>query len=277
MSNIPEQTHVADLMSREVVSCPGAASLASIASILAERKVHAVFVLDEAGRPAGVVSDFDLLAGEWLGTDAQSLQTMRGMTAADLMTAPIETIPATAPASEAAARMRDLRISRLLVTDESGSAAGVISISDLVAPFGRPSGRRRSVRDVMSHAIVTCPPDTSPEGIARAMKERNSRSVVVVDDEGRAIGVITGADLLSLYDPEEQFGTAAELIRRSLITADPDLALTDAADLMIRHEVHRLVVVDPSAANGAPIGMVSTSDIVAEMAQERSVWQHAAG
>jgi CBS domain-containing protein len=129
----------------------------------------------------------------------------------------------------------------------------------------------------MSHAIVTCPPDTSPAAIARAMTDRRSRSVVVVDEEGRAMGVITGADLLSLYEPGEPARTAAELIRRSLITADPDLALADAADLMIRHEVHRLVVVDPSAANGAPIGMVSTSDIVAEMAQQQSVWQHAGG
>jgi CBS domain-containing protein len=277
MTKIPEQARVADLMSREIVSCPGGASLASIALTLAERKVHAVFVLDDDSRPAGVVSDFDLLAGEWLGTDAESLQTMQRMTAAELMTSPIETIPVTATATEAAARMRDLRISRLLVTDESDSAAGVISISDLVAPFGRPSGQRRSVRDVMSHAIVTCPPDTSPEAIARAMKERNSRSVVVIDEEGRAVGVITGADLLSLYDPGEQVGTAAEMIQRSLITADPDLALAEAADLMIRNEVHRLVVVDPSAGNGAPIGMVSASDIVAEMAQEQSVWQHAGG
>jgi CBS domain-containing protein len=60
-----------------------------------------------------------------------------------------------------------------------------------------------------------------------------------------------------------------------LITADPDLVLADAADLMIGHEVHRLVVVDPKCADGAPIGIVSTADIVAEMAQERSVWQRA--
>jgi CBS domain-containing protein len=271
----PGETRVGALMSREIISCPGGASLASIASTLAERRVHAVFVLDDTGRPAGVVSDFDLLAGEWLSTDAESLQTMQQLTAAELMTTPIEAISATATATEAAARMRDLHVSRLLVTDESGSAAGVISISDLVAPFGRLSGQRRTVRDVMSHAIVTCPPDASPEAIARAMTQRRSRSVVVVDGGGRAIGVVTGADLLSLYDPDGKVGTAAELLRKPLITADPDLALTDAADLMITHEVHRLVVVDPSAANGTPIGIVSTSDIVAEMAQEHSVWQHA--
>jgi CBS domain-containing protein len=273
----PGETRVAALMSREIISCPAGASLASIASTLAERRVHAVFVLDDTGRPAGVVSDFDLLAGEWLSTDAESLQTMQRLTAAELMTTPVETISATATATEAAARMRDLHVSRLLVIDESGSAAGVISISDLVAPFGRLSGQRRSIRDVMSHAIVTCPPDASPEAIARAMTQRRSRSVVVIDGGGSAIGVITGADLLSLYDPDGKAGTAAELVRKPVITAGPDLALTDAADLMITHEVHRLVVVDPSAANGAPIGIVSTSDIVAEMAQEQSVWQHARG
>ncbi len=44
---------------------------------------------------------------------------------------------------------------------------------------------------------------------------------------------------------------------------------------MIEHEVHRLVVIDPARNDGAPIGTVSTSDILAEMADERSVWQRA--
>jgi CBS domain-containing protein len=274
MTKTPEHIQVAELMTRELVSCPGDASLASIASTLARRNVHAVFVLDKEGRPAGVVSDFDLLAGEWLGTDPESLETLRRMTAAELMTSPVETVPVTASAAEAAARARELRIGRLLVTDESGSAVGVISVSDLVVPFGRPSGERRSVRDVMSYAIVTCLPDASPEAIARAMTERHSRSVVVVDEDGQAAGIITGADLLSLYEPRGRASTAAELMRKPIITADPDLPLAAAAELMLTHEVHRLVVVDAAGA-GAPIGIVSTSDIIAEMAQEGSVWQHA--
>ena len=115
----------------------------------------------------------------------------------------------------------------------------------------------------------------SNDVIARAMTERNSRSVVVVDEAGRAVGVVTGADLLPLYRPDGLVGTAAELMSTPIITADPALSLAAAADLMITHEIHRLVVVDPSAANGAPIGVVSTSDIVAEMAQAQSVWQRA--
>jgi len=275
MTVIPEPARVADLMTRDLVSCPANTSLASVASTLAHRKVHAVFVLDQEGRPTGVVSDFDLLAGEWLGTDPESLRAMQQVTAAELMTAPVEAIPERASAAEAALRMRELRIGRLLVTNESGVAVGVISVSDLVAPLGRPSSKRSSVRDVMSYAIVTCLPDATVDAIARAMTERNSRSVVVVDEAGRAVGVVTGADLLPLYRPDGLVGTAAELMSTPIITADPALSLAAAADLMITHEIHRLVVVDPSAANGAPIGVVSTSDIVAEMAQAQSVWQRA--
>jgi CBS domain-containing protein len=57
------------------------------------------------------------------------------------------------------------------------------------------------------------------------------------------------------------------------ITCAPELALSDAADLILRHEVHRLIVIDDA---GAPLGILSTADIVAEMAQAGSVWQHRA-
>jgi CBS domain-containing protein len=259
-------------MTAEIVSCPGEATLATLAATLIDRHVHAVFVLGEDGRPAGVVSDFDLLAGEWLGTDTASLSTLRAITAAELMTAPAETIDLGVSAAEAAARMRELRLGRLLVTDEEGSAVGVISVSDLIAPLGKPTGERRTVSDVMSYAIVTCLPDASIAALARAMTERHSRSVVVVDEAGRAVGVVTGTDLLSQYEGETS-KTAAELMKSPVISARPDLPLAQAAESMIQHEVHRLVVLDSAGSEGAPIGIVSTSDIIAEMAQADSVWQ----
>ena len=272
MTKNTEDLRVADLMSSDIITCSGDADLGAVAAILARRGVHAVFVLDDEGAPSGVVTDFDLLAGEWLADDSESLQTMRAITAAELMNSPVEAIGTNASAAEAAARMRRLHLSRLLVTDERGSAVGVISVSDLVAPLGRTVSDRRLVRDVMSHAIVTCPPGASLEAASRAMTERRSRSIVVIDEGGRTVGVITGNDLLSLYEASELRGTVAELMSAP-ITCGPDLALPDAADLMISHEVHRLVVTDPARPDGAPVGIVSTSDIVAEMAHERSVWR----
>ncbi|HEY3947341.1 MAG TPA: CBS domain-containing protein [Solirubrobacteraceae bacterium] len=275
MTNTADKLLVSDVMTNEVITCPGSATLGSVATTLVRRNVHAVFVLDDAGQPSGVVTDFDLLAGEWMGTDTESLQSMQNMTARELATSPVETINADAPAVEAAARLRELHLGRLLVTDERGSPLGVISVSDLVDPLGGPTGDRRSVQDVMSYAIVTCLPDTPLEAAARAMTERRSRSIIVIDDDGRAAGVVTGNDLLSLYEPGEHAGTVADLMSAPSITAKPDLALAVAAELMIEHEVHRLVVIDPARNDEAPIGTVSTSDILAEMADERSVWQRA--
>jgi CBS domain-containing protein len=267
-----DELRVSDLMTREVITCPADTRLAAVASLLARRRVHAIFVVDESGQPAGVVSDFDLLGGEWMADDDEGLRVMQRMTAGELMTTPVETIGFDASAAAAAAHMRDLRVSRLLVTDDRGRPAGVIAASDLVAPIGRPAHRRQTVRDVMSHGIVTCLPETSLTAAARAMTERRSRSLVVVDERGRAVGVITGNDLLVLYRSDEQ-RIVAELMTTPVITCAPDLALRDAVDLMLGHEVHRLVVVDPARTDGVPVGMLSTTDVVAEMADERSDWQ----
>jgi CBS domain-containing protein len=98
------------------------------------------------------------------------------------MTSPVETIAASASAPQAAARMCELHLSHLLVTGENGSPAGVISVSDLVVPLRRISRDRRNVRDVVSYAIVTYLPTTSLEAAARAMTERRSRSIIVMDE-----------------------------------------------------------------------------------------------
>ena len=108
------------------------------------------------------------------------------------------------------------------------------------------------------------------------MTERRSRSLVVVDPAGRPVGVVTGSDLLALYRPGEAATTVAELMQ-PLLTIGPDASLREAADLMLRHETHRLVVVDPERPDGMPLGLVSTSDLVAEMAEPGSVWRDANG
>ncbi len=263
---------VRDLMTRDLATCPRDADLASIATIMACRRVHAVFVLGDTGRPEGVVSDFDMLAGEWLGYDLEGLRTMKTITAGALMTSPLETIDMDASAKTAAARMRDGHLSRLLVVDDQADAVGVISVSDLVAPLGRERVDRRTVRDLMSPAIVTCPPETSLSAAARAMTERRSRSIVVVGASGQAVGVITGNDLLTLYNLTEPAATVSDLMRQPIV-CDVDLPVRDAIDVIISNEVHRVVVTDSSVGHDAAVGILSTSDVVGEMAQEGSVWQ----
>jgi len=133
---------VRDLMHPGIMTCRPDASLGQVARMLAERRVHSLFVVDRNNKPIGVITDYDILAGEWLSGDAESLIAMRGMTAGELMSSPVETINADDRASEAARRMREEGIRRLLVCDK-GKPVGVISISNFLvvlaesAPIGR--------------------------------------------------------------------------------------------------------------------------------------------
>src|SRR3990170_7283093 len=107
MGEPPMTTLVRDLMRRGLITCAKGTSLGEAAALLTRHRVHALVVVDEAGKPAGLLSDFDLLAGEWLSADAESLAAMRRMTAGELMSAPLNTIDAGEAIRTAADRMRD--------------------------------------------------------------------------------------------------------------------------------------------------------------------------
>lgn len=262
---------VRDLMRPNLITCPPGTRLGEAAGMLVRHHVHAIIVADPTGLQQGVVSDTDLLAGEWLSNDAASLEAMRNLTARDIMSTPVLTIDAEAPAREAAARMRAERVHRLVVT-EMERGIGVISVSDLVASLKPVSLERRVVGDVMSRGLVVCRADTPVGAAARAMAERRSRSIVVADVDGHPLGVVTGFDLLGLVEGGDARQPVSSLMHAP-ITITPGASLREAADLMLRHHLHRLVVIDPGHPDGMPLGLISTSDIVVEMAAPGSVWQ----
>ena len=69
-------------MHRGLITCRQDAALGQVAVLLTQHHVHALVVVDRDRRPIGLISDFDLLAGEWLSADAESLSVMRKLTAA---------------------------------------------------------------------------------------------------------------------------------------------------------------------------------------------------
>ena len=264
-------TRVSELMSSPVVSCAARTTLGELATLLAERGVHGLVVLDESGAAAGVVSDTDLLAGEWLATDEESLAAMRSLTAGELMTSPPVTIDADAPVGDAAALLAEQRLARLVVV-RGGEPVGVLATSDLVRELGRGHLGRSTVADVMSHGLVACRESATARQAARLMTDRHARALVVVRADGRPLGVVTGTDLLPLVGTGSGGRAVAELMHPP-ITIGPGASLREAADLMLEHEIHRLVVVDPGDPDAVPLGIVATTDLAAEMAEPGSVWR----
>lgn len=264
---------VKDLMHAGLITCKPNAALGQVAVLLNQHHVHALVVTDRDGRALGIISDFDLLAGEWLSSDEESLATMRRLTASDLMSQPIDSVEANSTLSDAVRVLIDKDVSRLLVT-ENGKPVGIISLSDFVASIaGEMKPKRNTVGDVMSDAILVCRGKTPVTSAARAMTSASWRSVLVVDAKGKTLGVVSGRDLLSLV----QNGVDESLIVRDVMhpamTIDINASLREAADRMIQNHHHRLVVIDKEDPDAFPLGIISTFDIVAEMAKPDSVWQ----
>lgn len=265
---------IKDLMHPGILTCSPGSSLGQVASMLDEHQIHALIVAEQPDRPLGIISDFDLLAGEWLSVDEESLGAMRRLTARDLMTSPIETVEANTMVEEAVKRMDKKHIHRMLVT-EDGRPVGVISISDFVAGIASQEPlRRQTVGDVMSDTFLVCREENTVLSAARTMTQAGWRSIVVVNSNGTLQGVITGHDMVHLAGkPIDENLKVSDLMNRNVITIQVNSSLQQAADIMIQNHRHRLVVVDQNDPESFPLGVISSFDIVAEMARAGSVWQ----
>ena len=142
---------VQDVMTTQVLWVERDTPFAAIAAALRQHRVSAFPVLNEAGRVIGVVSESDLLNKMALGGGEdhmpgmitgilrhKELEKARGLTAADLMTAP-PVIVSPDDSVEHAARLMYLRgVKRLPVVDADGKLAGIVSRADVLAVYGRP-------------------------------------------------------------------------------------------------------------------------------------------
>jgi len=264
---------VRNLMHPGLLTCRADASLGQVSVLLNQHHVHALVVSDRDGRALGIISDYDLLAGEWLSSDPESLTVMRKLTAADLMSQPVVSVESSLPLADAVRELIEKQISRLLVT-EDGKPVGVISLSDFVASIAQEEKpRRETVGDVMSDAILVCRDQTPIQSAARAMTEAKYRSVLVIDAKGKPLGVVSGADLLPFVKDGVDESLVVSDVMHPALTIDIHASLRAAADKMIQNHHHRLIVVDDSDPDSFPLGIISSFDIVAQMARPDSIWQ----
>lgn len=117
----------------------------------------------------------------------------------NLMTLDPITIGSEESAQEAERLIKTYRISGLPVVDD-GRVVGVLSQTDLLTARSSEliSGNwpRLRVRHLMSRPAMTVDATATVRAAAREMIERHVHRLVVIDDAGAAIGVLTPLDLL---------------------------------------------------------------------------------
>jgi CBS domain-containing protein len=103
----------------------------------------------------------------------------------------------------------------------------------------------------MTESVVTAPPERTVREIAELMRERNVGSVVLIE-ERRPVGFVTDRDLAVsvIADGRDHGDHAADHASSPVITARPEMQVEEAAELMVRHAIRRLVIVDDDRLTG---------------------------
>jgi CBS domain-containing protein len=141
----------------------------------------------------------------------------------DILRVPLEYVSPDDPVRLAAMKMRESNIGFLPVCEADLVVIGVITDRDLalrIVAEGKPSSTR--VRDAMtSEDIITCLTDDDLEEAGSLMRQHAIGRVVVTDRSGRAIGVVSLADIVRNMTEEDSTTTMVEVTDREVATPSP--------------------------------------------------------
>jgi CBS domain-containing protein len=127
----------------------------------------------------------------------------------------------------------------------------------------------RTVGEAMTRGVVTVRGTALLQEAAELMDAHRVHGLPVVDSRGALVGVLSQTDLLRARVVEHLWTNLRGLAVRHVMTAPAitiglHASLDDAAELMERQRVHRLVVVGPDGTT--PVGVLSVTDLVHIMA-----------
>ena len=140
------------------------------------------------------------------------------------------------------------------------------------------------VREIMTKDVIAVSPKTTIREAARLMVDHGISGLPVVNDDGNTVGILTEGDLILRQKPERKvpwwdlsLGAGEELAReyqklhgmsvgevmtRAVVWIGPDLPIESAAELLDRHRIRRLPVIE----HGRLVGIVSRADLIKALA-----------
>ncbi|MFH1323526.1 MAG: CBS domain-containing protein [Methanobacteriota archaeon] len=154
------------------------------------------------------------------------------------------------------------------------------------------------VKDAMNIDVITCKPDDPVSTLVDLFKNNHISGMPVIENE-KVVGIVSETDLLKLFKtPDvsidmilpspfeiiempirsvirfEEFKKALEDIRmkpvrdimkKKIYSISPDSTLEDASNIMVKHRVNRLPVIE----NEKLVGILVRSDIIRCLSKEQ--------
>lgn len=128
------------------------------------------------------------------------------VTAGDIMTSPVITVPPDASARQVADALTRHGIGAAPVVDEAGTLLGLVSEHDLLSKAGAMA------RDLMTTAVIAVTVDSAADDIRHLLIDRRIRRVPVLR-EGRLVGIVSRHDLVAVMATEWACRVCGEPVR----------------------------------------------------------------
>jgi len=116
------------------------------------------------------------------------------------------------------------------------------------------------IKEVMHTNVLTCPPEETVVGVARRMTKRGVGSVIVVDDIGIPMGILTDGDLRSKVLASGRLANlpVIDVMNRPVQSVSPDSFCFEAILSMITNRVKYLPVMDGMRL----VGIIAEHDLM---------------
>jgi len=117
------------------------------------------------------------------------------------------------------------------------------------------------INDIMSNKLETIGRYESAKEAAKKMLDKNLSSLVVVDEQGQSIGIVTERDItrgVCIHDVPSKEYKIHHLMTSPLSTIEPNLSVEMAANLMLQNKVRHLVVKEGDKT----VGIVTATNFI---------------
>jgi PAS domain S-box-containing protein len=236
-----EYCAIRELMTSPVLTANKDTDIYTAFNLLETNNVRHLVVVDHENRAVGVVTQSDMI--KHLGIE----YFVELKIVSQIMTKIVSIISKDITVYQALTEMAGKSISCLIVAHDD-RPLGILTERDvgrLLVDYGDIS--QLKVEAVMSSPVQTASPDTSVHEVAKIMKQENIRRVVVVDKDGKIVGLTTQSDIIKGLEAKY-----IEILKQLIKEKDVEIERTsrDLAD--------KTVYLDNILRSSIDIGIVAT-------------------
>ncbi|MDD1748870.1 MAG: CBS domain-containing protein [Methanothrix sp.] len=250
---------VEDILSRDPLYIEDSTFLTKARQMIRDNHVRGLPVVNSKGIVLGIVTNQDMLRV----TSTKSNVTVSGyMVQVPTITGQMDILDA------ARLMLKEKRtLLPVVESDEKLVLKGVVSLLDVFKNLDLDNVPSKQVSEIMTTKVVTTRPDDPVTRIWDLMVEKDFTGLPVVKD-GKPIGMITRFDMLkgSARISKESARKSADTMQMPvekfmsspLFSVKPEDSVSTAIELMLKHDVGRISVVDGEKL----VGIVDRNDLI---------------